>query len=798
MDLKVVGAYKYAAHPDTSVNCMAWRVNRGPVQIWARGEPFPPELLQLIHAGYLFKAWNSQFERLMWEHCLVPQLGWPKVPFRLWRCTAAKSAHANHPRKLSTAAAMLLPPGMQKDMGGAAVMRSMCKPVRKTKKNAHIEGHQWVEDVFSHAIQEAYCRQDVMVESTLDGLLPDWPEDEIKIWQCNERINDKGVPFDRELCDAADYVLNETMEEISQRISKATDGQITTGNQIQRIKQYINERGVNETCLDKHHVAALLETELDEEVKDVLLLRQFASGSAAKKYRAALDCIEADGRGRGLFMYYGASTGRFASLKVQIQNMKHGADITSKFRDTVCTYDMDYVKSTYGGTIITTLGENVRSLVCAPEGYTLVRCDSSQIEARVLHWLAGNEKMLTTFRAKEDPYIKLASKVFNKQIKKGDPERQIGKFAVLGLGFGMGADRFVAQVWEQGKIKLTKSFAQRVVNIFRDDNPLIKKFWDNLEKAARACVTTGQAVRVGRLEFRLEGAYLTVLLPSGRKLFYYKPHFIGSGRNMRFGYTSTRGIRSEWAGGLLCENCIARGTLVVTPRGAVPIEDVQLSDYVWDGGQWVSHSGVVSRGEQKVIQCFGVIMTPDHKVLTTEGMVRSEEAWKQSRAGVRSPSRGRVRWEEPKAESVFSYPVGDDGVTGSRQVFRDKVSQPEKLGIPHEGKRQRVIQPTEVFDLLNCGPKHCFTVLDSERQPLIVSNCVQAVARDTLVHYMRLAEDRGLNIIAHIHDELIILCPLSQAQYVEEQIMECFAATQPWMQGLPCAAEAKVWPRYAG
>ena len=628
IDLKLAGAWKYSRDPSTSVNCMAWRLNDGPVNIWSRGEGFPTQLDAAIRYGYNFAAWNCQFERYIWQHCMT-KLGWPNVPFELWRCTAAKSAYGNHPRKLELAAKQLLPAGQQKDLVGARVMRSMSKPVKKSKKNSHVPGLIWVDDPFSQGILESYCKQDVVAESALDAVLPDWPEEEIEIWQRNERVNDRGVPFDRELCEGADYVLTETMDGLSERISERTGGEITTGNQIQRIKTYIQERGINETCLDVQHVEALLETDLPDDVRDILLLRQHTSGSAAKKYRAALDSMDPDDHGRGLFMYYGTRTGRFASMKVQIQNMKHGADKTSDFRDVVCSRDMSLVVDTYNGSIISALGKNVRSLVCAPDGHTIVRCDSSQIEARVLSWLAGNEKMLRLFRDKADPYIDLAEKVFNKKVGKKDDERKIGKEAVLGLGFGMGATRFVAAVKTKAKIELTTRFAQVVVDTYRKENATIVKFWHNLEKAAKACVEKGIPVRVGRLLFRMEGDYFTVTLPSGRRLFYYKPAFVKHQGKTRFRYENNRGIRHEWAGGILCENI------------------------------------------------------------------------------------------------------------------------------------------------------------------------VQAVARDTLVHYMKLAAARGLDMFATVHDEIMLLAKLEDADAVEQSILECFATSLPWMDGLPCAAEAKVWPRYA-
>jgi DNA polymerase len=588
VDLIATGVYKYAAHHTTDVLCMAYALDDDPVQLWSRGNPFPAELAEAIEKGYQIHAWNSQFERIIWAKC---KPDWPEIDFDQWRCTAAKSRHANMPGALAQATALCLPHLAGKDKDGARVMRTMCKPGKWTKAelanhpNRHDPGLKWIEDPISMAILEAYCMQDVVVEREMDKWLPTWPESEIKVWQCNERINDRGVPFDMKLCVGGHLMLKQQLAELSNRIHKLTDGEITTGNQIQKIRDFCNSRGINETCFDARHIEDLLDSDIPDDVRDVLKLRQITAGAAAKKYKAALDLMETDHRGRGLFMYHGASqTGRFASMKVQLQNMKKGSDRTETFAKAVYSGHYDIMKMLYGDQIVTELGKNVRSMICAPEGHKLVRCDSSQIECRVLHWLAGNEKMLKLFRDGEDPYIDLASKVYNRQITKDDPERQIGKFAVLGLGFGMGAGRFVGQCYEQGGIEINEKFAHRVVNLFRTDNPKIPAFWSDLETTAMQCVGRRQTLRVGKLVLAMEGDYMVMILPSGRRLFYYQPKFTGEGRSLRFQYTGPRGIRSEWAGGLLCENAVqavARDTLTVYMRRAMSV-DLDIVAHVHD------------------------------------------------------------------------------------------------------------------------------------------------------------------------------------------------------------------------
>lgn len=637
LDLKTSNAWEYGLHNTTRANCMAWAVDDEPVQLWSFGDPFPEELLHHINAGCEMHAWNVGFEKSIWNGCMVPRYGWPQVSDSQWFCTMARAAYGNHPQSLAAAADMLLP-GVGKDTAGGKLMLTTCKPQKWTKKElaAGATGLKWIDDPITLALVGAYCKQDVEVERQLHHVLPKWPESEIAVWRMNERINERGIPLDRKLCVAANDIMQQSLVETTKAISKLTNDEITTGNQLQRMKKFLSERNIMDIddSLDADSVEMLLETpNLPDDCRDVLQMRQITAGSAAKKFKAAVENISSDDRARQLFRYYGGMTGRFAAKKLQPQNMKRGTDKTEMFRDVVCTGDLDLMHTLYGDAIMTELGKNVRSIIRAPEDHMIVRCDSSQIECRVLHWLAGNERMLGLFRDNQDPYLDLAMQAFKRPLtKKDDHERQVGKVAVLGLGFGMGAGRFKAQVWAQTypKIELTAKFSKYIVDLFREENPQIPKFWYNLQSAAKTTVTRGTTTRVGKLRFGLWQDYLVMRLPSGRNLFYYQPAFEGKGRDERFRYTSVRGVRHEWAGGLLCENA------------------------------------------------------------------------------------------------------------------------------------------------------------------------VQAVARDTLVHYMQLAEKAGLHIFGHVHDEIMCLARTEEAAWAERTLLKCFDTPLPWMQGLPCAAEAKVYYKYVG
>ncbi len=672
IDLTVTGPYKYADHWSTRVNCMAYLVVTEPifkrlvakkslpadaVKMWSLDDPFPEELRPHVESGALFHAHNAQFERLIWQYVCVERMQWPEIKFEQWRCTAAKARHANHAGALDDAVAALLPNMRGKDKEGAKIMKTTaspqitpihkcgcdvkctcdcicecadgCKCTTKSRKTGEVTSRKtckckkackckcgcrcnqiWVDDPISYAILESYCKQDVLVEAYLDAALPEWPESEIEVWQMNEHINDAGLPIDVELCREGSRMLDNTLVTLGEKISKLTDGEIHSGGQIGKIKDFVNARGVNTDDLQALTIEQLLlDPDLDPDAKDVLQLRQATAGAAAKKYATGLDVTDDDGRARGLFMYYGASqTGRFAGMKLQPQNMKHGTDTTGAFRAALVEQNQDLMEMLFGPDIITTLGKNVRSVICAPEGYKLIRVDSSQVECRISHWLAGNEKKLQMFRNGVDPYIELAKKVYNRTVGKGDKERQVCKHAELGLQYGQGAARFQAQVFQQseGAISITEKFARQVVDIYRADNEPITQLWGNLEAAAKMCVEQRRTTRVGHISFGMWGDYMVMRLPSGRRLFYYQPKFVKEGRNWRFSYVTPRGRRFEWAGGLLINNAAqgtARDTLVMYAKEAHS-RGIELVGQVHDELMALAPIEEADEIEKKLMECF--------------------------------------------------------------------------------------------------------------------------------------------------------------------------------------------------
>ena len=200
-------------------------------------------------------------------------------------------------------------------------------------------------------------------------------------------------------------------------------------------------------------------------------------------------------------------------------------------------------------------GKKLKSSIIAPVGYTLVDCDSSQIEARVLAWVAGQDDLVEAFANKEDVYIKMASKIYN--VKEEDvtkEQRFVGKSTILGAGYGMGAVRFAEQLKSFGTT-IDVEEARRIIQIYRDANWKISQFWRNCQN---------MLVDMSREETKSFGALgivksvetatgYGIKLPSGLVMRYDDLQYEQGERGLEFSYKTRRG-RTRIYGGKVTEN----------------------------------------------------------------------------------------------------------------------------------------------------------------------------------------------------------------------------------------------------
>jgi DNA polymerase len=196
--------------------------------------------------------------------------------------------------------------------------------------------------------------------------------------------------------------------------------------------------------------------------------------------------------------------------------------------------------------------KSLKDSICAPEGYMLIDCDSSQIEARVLAWLAGQDDLVQAFDIGEDVYKKMASSIYNVPVDEVTKEQRfVGKTAILGAGYGMGAIRFKEQLKGQAGVDVELDEARRIINVYRQTNWKIAHFWracqDMLSRMynheTMSIGTNGLVTNVGR----------AIELPSGLLMRYDDLSFEQGEKGREFSYQTRQG-RTRIYGGKVTEN----------------------------------------------------------------------------------------------------------------------------------------------------------------------------------------------------------------------------------------------------
>jgi len=200
-------------------------------------------------------------------------------------------------------------------------------------------------------------------------------------------------------------------------------------------------------------------------------------------------------------------------------------------------------------------GKKLKNSMLAPEGYMMVDCDSSQIEARVLAWLAGQDDLVQAFTDKEDVYIKMASKIYNipeEAVTKD--QRFVGKTTILGAGYGMGAVRFSDQLQSFGT-HMDVEEARRVIRIYRDANWKINTLWRDCQNmlVEMSRGNSGSLGPNGVVKYGADGRNGWILLPSGLKMRYDDLQYEQGERGPEFKYKTRRGYTRIY-GGKVTEN----------------------------------------------------------------------------------------------------------------------------------------------------------------------------------------------------------------------------------------------------
>ena len=748
VDIGKSGVYRYAEAEDFAILLFGYAVDGGTVQVvdLANGERIPQEILDALTDESIIKwAFNANFERVCLSRYLS-DFGIDLDPFRdnhplskecarflspvSWRCTMVWSAYMGLPLSLASVGRVL---GLeeQKMTEGKALIRYFSTPPFHEPT-----GEKW--ELF-----KSYNRRDVEVEIAIQKRLSKYPVPQ-SVWEeyvLDQEINDRGIHLDMPLVENAIQIDEITKNQLMDRLKTLTG--LENPNSVAQMKEWLKDHGVETESLDKKSVTALFAT-VPAPLKEVLVLRQQLAKSSVKKYQAMRNAVCADRRARGMFQFYGANrTGRFSGRHIQLQNLpqNHLSDLKCA-RDLVRQGNYEALEMLYGS-VPDVLSQLIRTAFIPKAGRKFIVADFAAIEARVLSWLAKERWRMDVFANDGDIYCATAGRMFHCNVVK-------------------------------------------------------------------------------------------------------------HGEN---GHLRQKGKQAELA-------CIAEGQLVLTNEGLVPIERVRTEHLLWDGESWVSHDGVIFKGEREIITYEGLTATPDHLVWV-EGKAQPIQFGDAASCGAYLVQTGTaIRLGENHQRTARLYDIRNAGkhhrFTVSGKLVHNcgyggSVGALKAFGALESGMKEDELKPlvdawraanpniVDFWWAVDRAAKDCikerstkvthgirfiyqggmmFIELPSSRRlsyvkprigenqfggesitymgldlskkwariesygPKLVENITQAISRDILCYAMQTL--RTMDIVAHVHDELIIECDERISLPV---ICEQMARTPPWAEGLLLRAD---------
>ena len=575
-DIGKVGAYRYAQDPDFEILLASSMVDDAPAELidlcnWRPLNYSLWDLLKekLFDPRYTKRAWNAAFEWWCLSEAFHLTQQQREDWLEQWEDSMVHAMYCGLPASLKDAGkALQLPDDKAKMREGKALIRYFCCPCKPTKANGGRIRNLPSYDPAKWQIFRQYNIRDVETERHIDHLLEPFkvPDFIWRQWRDDVRMNSRGIATDRELTSGALWCGQQYSSELYQEAKQITN--LGNPNSPTQLLGWLEDSGTKLPDLQKATVAEALKAPQPANVRRVLELRQALGKSSLKKYDAIQAATGPDGRIRGTLQFYGATrTGRWAGRLLQVQNLprtylKHQDEV----RELIKAKNLTALEMIYGD-VSDVLSQMIRTALIPEPGKVFIDADFSAIEARLIAWEAGEEWVLDVFRTTGKIYETTAAKMFGipvETIVKGNPNysyRQRGKVATLALGYqgGVGAMR---RMDTSGALKdLPDEEIQDMVNRWRQQNPKIVNLWRSMEAAARLAINNkrGWAVIPG-VSFRMEASttvpfpFLTMSLPSGRKLYYADPKITDDGHIHYREQTNAGWQDSETYGGKLTEN----------------------------------------------------------------------------------------------------------------------------------------------------------------------------------------------------------------------------------------------------
>lgn len=417
VDLKKNTVYRYVEDEHWMILICSWCIGQGEIHT-AYGHEEISGIPGLFDPAVKKIAHNSDFERINFSALKGLPVGTYIDPEE-YIDTAVLASLWGYPRSLKGFCKVV--GGEAKDEAGGRLINMFSVPNRKGGRTLPEERPtDW--DAYVE-----YNRQDVIsMRDNIYRLGKGFPSaEEYEAWITATRINDRGIKIDTALAGAAHRQYEANKKKDLARVKEITG--LDNPNSVQQFKGWLAEQGFEMESIDKAHVAELLERDdLPDEVREAVERKQLAALSAATKYVVAQGSTNSDGRLRGTIKYSNANTGRMTGVTLSPHNLPR-----DHFTDADGEHDTEAeqaaIDKLLAGVHVGSedLKKLVRPLLVGP--FTV--SDYSAIEARLTAWAAGEDSVLESFRNGEDIYVATAERMGG---AKAGFDRQRGKSATLG------------------------------------------------------------------------------------------------------------------------------------------------------------------------------------------------------------------------------------------------------------------------------------------------------------------------------------------------------------------------------
>lgn len=446
-----------------------------------------------------------------------------------------------------------------------------------------------------------YCIKDVEAERLLDKSLRDLSSEEQRIWEIDQRMNRTGIRIDEKSINNAIALGKEHLNLLKNEYQILTDMD-SSPTQRKFLLEWIQKNDVDINDTQKATLRKLMASgKMNDNVLNVLDIVAESTKSSLAKLPKMLQ-LSKDGIMREILAYHAAHTGRWGGRGAQIQNFPRPTIDINLCIEAINALDYQAFSSLYPD-VASALSSSLRGMIIPAPGCVFFVADFSQMEARVLAWLAGQQDVLDVFASGRDLYCTEASKIYGYEVdkKKHKDERQVGKVAVLALGYGGGIAAFAnmsrgygvsllpvyESIWKSAsqKEKDTAKFcydlylknqksddpvsepeglvADIIKQRWRAGNPRIVQYWSDLENSAIEAVRTRRPVKCGgdpwaasTVTWFTYKEFLFCKLPSGRCMAYPYPKLVrekGEEREKLAYYSGRYGYENTY-GGKLSEN----------------------------------------------------------------------------------------------------------------------------------------------------------------------------------------------------------------------------------------------------